>query len=56
MSTQVKATFKTTPEGCTAAREFLVANGKGWFIDNVLTTDGYTIVSMSNKLMRKLDE
>lgn len=48
--------FDPTPEGCIEAREYLVEHGKDWLISHELSTDGWTIVYLANKLMRELDE
>ncbi len=48
--------FEATPEGCAEARQYLIENGKGWLIDDMFRTDGWTIVYLANDLMRELNE
>ena len=44
--------FEYTPEGCKAARDFLLEKGK--WSDEIGRRDGYEITGIANKLFEKL--
>ena len=44
--------FEYTPEGCSAARDFLLE--KGMWSDEIGRRDGYEITGIANKLFEKL--
>tara|TARA_B100001248_G_C27006418_1_gene285682 strand:+ start:63 stop:299 length:237 start_codon:yes stop_codon:yes gene_type:complete len=46
--------FEYTPEGCSAARDFLLE--KGVWSDEISRRDGYEITGIANKLFEKLSK
>ena len=46
--------FEYTPEGCKAARDFLLEKGK--WSDEIARRDGYEITGIANKLYKELSK
>ena len=50
--TESTSRFEYTPEGCSAARDFLLE--KGMWSDEIARRDGYEITGIANKLFKEL--
>lgn len=48
--------FEVTVEDYAEARQYLIENGKGWLIDDMFMTDGWTIIYLANQLIRELND